>query len=415
MRTIIVSFLLLILFTFQIMSQEIYSDAYTNSLWNNTVKPYLAEPLWKTEYSYNAGHFLMVPMYVAFEKNNTEWKKDLAKQFQSYADSGYNDMGKTLLYRIQYIYLASEYINLCKRYGEDSLIPPNLYNILFDKINTTWNKDNIWAWQHPKYKKNSFKNMRTKVMWKLYNNTIKEKTYHTAITDDEFFVMATASNLKYFLTQNNQPVNSVLDDIYQLGVEAFRVRVIFNQEGGWLIQPGYWTNHNDYLYAGNDTIADNIIQIMVPNIGEDFSHSFRYPCWINSFLKASEQGSTTHDFFIKLKAGLSIQIFNSVIQLTSDSTKKYIAKNYMDGTNGVYRYQYSGRKGGIGPYELTHSIQIGWWSFLDCTKSKEMYSYFAEREYKEFESKANVIKNIKADEFKHLISILASMREALYD
>jgi hypothetical protein len=43
--------------------------------------------------------------------------------------------------------------------------------------------------------------------------------------------------------------------------------------------------------------------------------------------------------------------------------------NYMDGENGVYRYNYvtQGVGNGYGPYELSGSFNLGWWSFLGPT------------------------------------------------
>jgi len=46
---------------------------YEEMLWNNTVKNYLNSPLWKDNYIYDAGHFLMVPLHSAFNSGNREW------------------------------------------------------------------------------------------------------------------------------------------------------------------------------------------------------------------------------------------------------------------------------------------------------------------------------------------------------
>ena len=45
----------------------------------------------------------------------------------------------------------------------------------------------------------------------------------------------------------------------------------------------------------------------------------------------------------------------------------------MDGKNGVYRYNYNNRPGGLGPYELTGHLTIGWWSFLQTSRSRSLY------------------------------------------
>ncbi len=414
-KTILIAFLLSSFITKAQMSSDIFSPSYSDSLWNITVKPYLAEPLWKTETSYSAGHFLMLPMYAAFEQQNTAWKNDFAQQFKRFADSGANDMGKTLLYRIQYIYLASEYINLCTQYHEEQLIPANLYAIVYNKIESTWMKDKIWNWRHPAYKKTSFKNMRTKVLWKLYNKTIQEPTYQTCILDEEFFTMAIAANLKSYLHHTSQLNNALLDDMTQIAYEAFNKRVLFTADGGWIIQAGYWSNYADFLYAGNSMVTDSIVPRPIPTIAEDFSHSMRYPQWINSFLKASDSNSSMYAYYMKLKVGLTTQLFNKVIVPPSVEINEYQATNYMDGINGVYRYKYNGRQGGIGPYQLSGALQIGWWSFLDSKRIRTIYEHIASNSNLGKMNKYYLYKNINESTFKYLICILAAKRAASLD
>jgi hypothetical protein len=45
--------------------------------------------------------------------------------------------------------------------------------------------------------------------------------------------------------------------------------------------------------------------------------------------------------------------------------------NFMDGENGVYRYGYptQGAGNGFGPFELSGSVNLGWWSFLGSATS----------------------------------------------
>ena len=407
---------LLFMFLFSnLMSQDIFTESYADSLWNITVKPYLEEPLWKTTTSYNAGHFLMLPMYVAFENNNTEWKKDFANHFKRYVDSGSNDMGKTLLYKIQYYYLASEYINLCHQNQEDSLIPERLYEIIYTEIHNTWLKDRIWNWRHPDYKKTSFRNMRSKVIWKLYNQSISERTYQTAILDEEFFTIAIAANLKKYLKNKDNTSDGLLDDMVQIGYEAYTKRVEFNSYGGWTIQPGYWSNYYDFLYAGNTIVKDTLLKSPINTIAEDFSHSMRYPCWINSMMNAYDSASNEYNYFTKLKIGLVTQLFTKIIVAPSDLYPEYQATNYMDGNNGVYRFQYNGRKGGIGPFQLSGALQMGWYSFLDSKRINAITEHIATTGNLGKMNKYYLYKSINESTFKYLICILATKRNALYD
>lgn len=414
-KTKYLSFLLFTLLFTNAMSQDIFSNEYTDSLWNITVRPYLEEPLWKTTTSYNAGHFLMLPMYVAFENNDTLWKKDFANHFKRYVDSGSNDMGKTLLYKIQYYYLASEYLNLCHQYGEDSLIPPRLYEIVYTQLNNTWLKDKIWNWRHSNYKKTSFRNMRSKVVWKLYNNAIKERTFQTCILDEEFFTIAIAANLKRYLKTTSNTNDGLLDDVVQIGYEAYKKRIEFNSSGGWIIQPGYWANYYDFLYAGNPTIKDSLEKKPITNIAEDFSHSMRYPCWINSMMHAYDTSSEQYNYFKNLKIGLATQLFTKIIVAPSDTFPEYQATNYMDGNNGVYRFQYNGRKGGIGPFQLSGALQLGWYSFLDSKRMNTITEHIATTSNLGKLNKYYLYKSINESTFKYLICILATKRNVNFD
>ena len=53
----------------------------------------------------------------------------------------------------------------------------------------------------------------------------------------------------------------------------------------------------------------------------------------------------------------------------------------MDGSNGLYRYNYAtvatvGE--GYGPYELSGTFLIGWWSFTENDEIKSIYAQMAE-------------------------------------
>lgn len=400
-----------------ISAQDIFTNSYIDSIYTETLEPYLKQKLWLHEVSYNAGHFLMLPMHVAFEEDKMLWKKAYHDQFVKFSQSGTNQMSSTLLYRIQYIYLASEYIVLCKKYKEDSLIPLELYQQLYNSIENTWLKEDIWSWKHPSTPKVRFNNMRNKILWKLYNTRIKEKTYHTCILDEEFFLMATAANLNRFRLLSGLERDNILSDIEQLAFECYTKRIEFDFDGSWVIQPGYWSNYHDFKYAGHSKVLDDasMIEKRVESIAEDFSHSLRYPCFINSMLYASDSNSMRFAFYTKVKTGLIQQLFKKIIVMPDDSNSVYRATNYMDGNNGVYRYKYNGRQGGIEPFGLTNSIQVGWWSFLDSKRIATMYEHIALHNGLETLNKYFLISNVNESKFKYLVCILAAKRKPIFE
>ncbi len=410
---------LLLLIQTNMMASPFEDSSINAKRWQNTVQPYLNEPLWETEMSYNAGHFLMVPLHAAFALKNTEWQQDFANHFARFADSGYNNMGKTLLYRIHYLYLASQFIVLCQESNADSLIPKNLYDIIFTKINKTWNEDEIWQWKYPKSKISTFKNMREKVLWKLYNSNSDEKIYYRAIMDDELFTMAIGADLKRYLYLKSTPSNNTLDDMTQISVEVYQQRIKWNSDGGWVFQPGFWSQFEDFAYAGNDFVNDTLEKKIVADIAEDVSHSLRVPLWICSFQNTFETTNSNYTFFSSLKKGLEIQLFNTILIPPNKLQPFYLANNFMDGKNGVYRYHYNNRPGGTGPYELSAHLSIGWWSFLGTERTKNMYQFMTENEpfqegkgavyYKKvLNPDGHLLKEIKMNEVCRLIASLAA-------
>ena len=71
--------------------------------------------------------------------------------------------------------------------------------------------------------------------------------YSQAIFDEEFFLMATAADLMGILQEE---ANATLLDIQGKTYELFVTQSVFIGDG-WLFQPGVWSHHPDYIYAGH--------------------------------------------------------------------------------------------------------------------------------------------------------------------
>jgi len=56
-------------------------------------------------------------------------------------------------------------------------------------------------------------------------------------------------------------------------------------------------------------------------------------------------------------------------------------RNFMDGRNGIYRWQYAslGPNQGYGPYELSGVLLHGWWAFLPGERVGRLYRNLAAR------------------------------------
>jgi hypothetical protein len=72
---------------------------------------------------------------------------------------------------------------------------------------------------------------------------------------------------------------------------------------------------------------------------------------------------------------LEEQLFNKVLVRPSKDFPCYRMNNFMDGSNGVYRWSYPGlgQGSGYGPYGLSASLLVGWWALLDTDRMRDVY------------------------------------------
>jgi len=351
------------------------TDSTIEILWDSIVAPKLDTTLWQKGSAYDAGHFFMLPLHAAFKLENDDWQLQFAAHFKKFSETGFADAEPTRLYRLQYYYLASWFLVLAVQHQKDSLIPPNLYTVIHDEVDLIWNMETSWTWKHGLIPFKHFNNMRSRILWKLYNVDMPAKTFYRAIVDEEKFLFAIAANLKTYLKlteADTMPANEVIDDVLLQAHVVWQRRAEWNSEGGWLFQPGYWTDHDDFLYAGN-TNKNNPEKLQVDNLAEDVSHSHRTALWLTSFINASDDSNRV--FYDTLLKGLDTQFFNKVLVLPSDSVNTYLTNNFMDGSNGLYRWNFKENQPntGFGPFELSGTMLIGWWTFLETERIKNVY------------------------------------------
>jgi len=237
------------------------------------------------------------------------------------------------------------------------------------EIVTLWIEEPAWQWG-----REPFPNMRDRVHWKLDNKTV-EKSYYRAIIDEELFVFAIAADLSVFYRLSKQPVPPVVSDIVETAKKVFEQEGQWQVDGGWLFQPGAWADHPDYIYAGHTQIVLGMEPYPVPGIAQDTSHSHRFPLWLISLAGAYKDGDPEKQFYQNIRKGLTKQFFNKVLVPPTSSFPGYRTTNFMDGWNGVYRYEYvtQGKGKGYGPYELSGTLTLGWWTFLGGKEIRQVY------------------------------------------
>lgn len=346
------------------------------ALWKKTVSVYLNDDLWMEDEAYDACHTLMVPMHIAFMLNDISRIKefdDHVKRFiDAYTDDNPENKSNIVagrLNKLQYFYLLSEYIKLSTANNIDDKDTRSLTKIIYDYINQIWLQEKAWQWG----KKDGFKNMKERLLWKISQRNT-HPTYLKAIIDEELFVFGIAADLKTHRGIYNE--DTLLDDILNVAYTVFEQEGQFDASGGWLMQRGVWAEHPDYLYASYSNASPGLKRLAVTGISRDTSHSHRFPLLLNS-LKDATGCSAKKKLYSDILKGLNKQFFNVAVKEPSLLSPYYRTTNYMDGRNGLYRYGYKTAPMGIGPYELSGTIMLGWWGFLHSAESKTMYEYMS--------------------------------------
>jgi len=333
---------------------------------------YLQDDLWNEIYIYDAGHYVMLPMHVAFWANEDAWVNDIRdlmkRSVENLGDISDLPSSSGLLNWLQYAYLMSRYITL--EQAEPDLIV-TLASYLDQEVHRIWSKYPAWMWS-----REPFPNMRERVEWKL-NCTDPQYSYYRCIFDQEIFVFAIAADLIFYDFSHNGVLTHV-DTHRQISEYAYRVfvdRVSYTNENAWVFQPGVWTDHGDYAYAGQRDKGTNLVKKPVPGIAEDSSHAHRMPLWLVSLRSIYQKDDEEYAYYDNLINGLGKQVVDNVLSYPTESFGGIRMTNYMDGSNGLYRWQYitAGNDDGYGPYELSATFLLGWWSFTNNNTIKGAY------------------------------------------
>ncbi len=342
-----------------------------HQLWSAVIDPTLRQTVSGDVQSETVGTTLMVPLHAAFHLQDAQWERSFADHFSRLAANP-STLAKEDLGRLEYLYVASQFIVLAQVSKQQDLIPPGLPELLFSQIQNVWVKEPAWQWERQPFPGGA----RERTLWRLDNRQVK-KSYLRAINDVDFFVFAIAGDLKaYGGTPAQQKAwNQLLDDVISIARRTFTQEVVPQPGGGWLFQPGVWTDHPEYQFAGNKEIQPGLKPAPVPGISQDSSHSLRFPLWLTSLMQAYPPKSEGYQYFEGLRSGLEKQFVNKVLVKPYNNFPCYRINNFMNGLNGVYRYNYEsfGPGRGYGPYELSGSMLYGWWAFLGTDRVLGVY------------------------------------------
>lgn len=378
-------------------------------LWREVMTPLLTDQVWQeVSSSYNAGHFLMVPLHGAFasgyQPGIDEFEEFFKRFTKEYSTSYFKSLNR--LSQLHFLYLASEYLVLVDL--RKDRVPVQLVEILLNSLDSLWNTP-AWQWDSPPFAGGIAERLR----WKL-SNQIVSKSYYRAIIDEELFAFAIAANLKTILSDVSP---SFIDEILNFAYAVLEKEAIFinTQSERWLFQPGVWSDHPDYAYAGWNVQSRHLARKPLPGIASDTSHSHRWPLWLVSLKRAfnAQNHQNRVEYIKKLQRGLASQFTEKVLVHPSEDFSNYRTTNFMDGLNGIYRYNYNDNAPlGYAPYELSGTFLIGWWAFLPDDSVRDAYCYIG-RSYPLSDEELSIYRISSNMEFSDLQVDGSSLRELI--
>lgn len=343
----------------------------------SAIEMLLDDSLWRKRDIYDATHFLMVPLHYEFKiSQKTERFRSFFDRFLINKQVYYENSNS--LQRLQFCYLVSQYLKLYTQYYNQELskLESDLFIFLINELDYFWSQKITKSWQDNNVSKYIFKGIEERVLWKLSSSELDSTYYNNAIVDEERFLFAIAADIRFIIRSIklnvSEETNKKLKLIELTSLRVFKERTSFDSVGV-IFQKGFWSRHRDFRFAGCQTLeciekGENRIK----NISEDTSHSLRLPLFLES-LKDGASNLNSQIYYKKLSRKLMDQLLTSVIKQDNNSNC-FNLTNYLDGTNGYYRYGYSTHKNtGYGPYELSETFKLGWWVFLNDRRISHLY------------------------------------------
>lgn len=331
------------------------------STWNENISDVIADPLWHADYAYDASTSLMLPMHYAFS-HRERFEDDPTIEFDLFFNllelEFIPENIENRVTRTQFLYFITQYLKL----NHTRILKNDFMLRLFYKVEQSlidmWFEEQAVHWD----KKLDFKGIKQRLNWKL-ETAETEKAFYRAVIDEEWASLVALSDLIYISRQIGVPLSFNETEIVNTGERLIQEFGIYIDEE-FYFQKGVWFDHPDYIYAGNEEIYPDITPFPVFDIAIDSSHSHRLPLWLTSLEDVAINKSLFQQAKHGLKATFEKRVFQSVYEA---GETLFLQTNFMDGTNGVYRYSYDtqGEGNGYQAYELSGTLFVGYYAFLD--------------------------------------------------
>lgn|GEM_PF-2993834 len=337
---------------------------------------------------YGIAHEMYLPLIIAFK----EKRMDVISQYDTlFSESKLShlipSLGNDRLNELTYFYLVSNYLKYKSHLGnkEEKLRLNKLYKIIKGYILDFWIEDVGNNWEAEPFR---YKGKRSRVAYLLdheLKDFKKEERFHGAIVDQDLYLMAIGTNLAAYELIDKKEVSDELTEIVYYFLEVFKRKVKFLDEKRWVFQPGAFSEHRDYKYAGNKQITANIEVNKVSGISWDTSHFSRFPAFLVTLKSILREDSPQRRYVDRLIEGLSNQFIEKVVVYPNNKNDLIQFNNFMDGNNGVFRYRFKGKFSGYTPYTNCLHIYWGWWKLLNDERIYKIYEEIS-KNYPEYTS-----------------------------
>ena len=335
--------------------------------YNLIVKEYLNKrDFTNPKYLSYLNDMLSVPQEYAFTFNEEKYIKDFEEyylgmsiHFEEIKSLNVVDYGLT---RLEVIKLLSQFLKLQelnKRTSINESLIKKIFSYVISEIEYFYKVQNP-GWP-PKYNGN----VEERVNWAIsawerneYDKSLPKN--HYAINDDLWRLFEAAANIKKYITLSNNQSFSFIDELLKLSYAC--VSKFGNTENNtYAFQPGALFDHIDLKYAGHLEISDGMSFMPISSIENDSSHFSMFPSMISALKNAYPKNSYHYNFYEEVNRKIGNAFYEKVVLYNNNSV---FTKNYMDGTNGLYRYDDKLNDAYL-PYEVSGTILFGTWSFLN--------------------------------------------------
>lgn len=343
-----------------------------DGLWGAAVSPYLAQDLWRDFAAYDTGQYLLVPVQAAFNLGRADWQTEFAAHYERYLESSPAEMPAFFTARAHYYSVAAEYM---LRADDADPVALGLYERLSADVLNEWLHAAITS-----FSGYAFEGREAAILFSLDADLRGNGTPY--VHDADFYLFALAAQLRQFAITEGIAYDPELDRIAALAERVVTELGQYEDDGGWLFDPGRLTGHYEFRYAGRPDLDADLAVARVAEVEWDSSHAFRWPIWLTALRDGAIAAGSDGALFQDALDGLAQRFADHVLVAPGEAGDSWLLTNYMDGSNGHYRVGYAGYPAldGFGPYELTGQFLLGTWSLLDDPAVAAAYRAYAETE-----------------------------------